>query len=75
MTLPNERTRAVIRARRLLCQMIAPGWLPECSPEVREEARAILRHFPGVVEVSAAGDAAPDLFDSKEAWRAAADER
>jgi len=28
-----------------------------------------------VVEVSAAGDAAPDLFDSREAWRAAADER
>ena len=27
MTLPNERTRAVIRARRLLCQMIAPGGL------------------------------------------------
>jgi hypothetical protein len=73
MTLPNERTRAVIRARRLLCQMIAPGGLR--SPrEVREAARDILRHYPGVVEVSAAGDAAPHLFDSREAWRAAADE-
>jgi hypothetical protein len=74
MTLPNERTRAVIRARRLLCRLIAPGGLR--SPrEVREEARAVLRHYPGVVEVSAAGAAAPDLFDSREAWRAAADER
>jgi hypothetical protein len=73
MTLPHERTRAVIRARRLLCRIIAPGGLR--SPrEVREEARDILRHYPGVVEVSAAGDAAPHLFDPKEAWRAAADE-
>jgi hypothetical protein len=72
MTLPEERTRAVIRARRLLCRLIAPQVL---TGAVREEARAILRHFPGVVEVSAAGDAAPHLFDSKEAWKAAADER
>jgi hypothetical protein len=76
MTLPNERTRAVIRARRLLCQMIAPGGLgsPREVREIREAARDILRHYPGVVEVSAAGDAAPHLFDSREAWRAAADE-
>jgi hypothetical protein len=74
MTLPNERTRAVICARRLLCRLLAPGG-QYSHREVREEARAILRHYPGVVEVSAAGDAAPHLFDSREAWRAAADER
>lgn len=73
MTTPDQRTRAVIHARRLLCQLIAPNGLR--SPrEVRTTARAILRHYPGVVEVSAAGEAAPNVFDSKEAWRAAAND-
>lgn len=73
MTLPDQRTRAVIRARRLLCRMIAPGGLR--SPRsVREEALDILRHFPGVVELSEAGAASPDVFDSREAWKAAADD-
>jgi hypothetical protein len=73
MTLPDERTRAVIRARRLLCRLIAADGM-DAPREVREEARAILRHFPGVVEVSAAGEAAPNVFDQREAWRAASDE-
>lgn len=74
MTLPDERTRAVIRARRLLCRIIAPGGLR--SPRsVREEALNILRHFPGVVELSQAGAAAPNVFDETEAWKAAADDK
>jgi len=35
---------------------------------VREEARRLLRHYPGVVEVAEAGIGAPSLFDQEEAW-------
>ena len=49
MTLPCERTRAVIRARDFLLRLCTPygRGFKRVSREVREEARRILRHYPG----------------------------
>lgn len=49
MTLPRERTSAVIRAGEFLLRLCSPynGGIKGIPREVREEARRILRHYPG----------------------------
>jgi hypothetical protein len=49
MTLPNERTWAVIQARDFLLRLsnvYVEGGIKGIRREVREEARRVLRHFP-----------------------------
>lgn len=49
MTLPDERTLAVLRARDFLVRLsnvYTPRGIKGIRTEVRQEARAILRHFP-----------------------------
>lgn len=63
MTMPNERTRAAIRAHSFLVRISSP-YMPDgykrIPKEVREEARRILRHYPH------AGDyLRPEQFDEE----------
>lgn len=54
MTLPDERTRAVIRARGFLERLIMPprsGGIEGVPGDVRREARWILRHYPHPFEI------------------------
>lgn len=46
MSLPDERTRAVLWARALLEDLLDPKQTPRVPREVRERASAILKHFP-----------------------------
>jgi hypothetical protein len=48
MTMPCERTRAVIRASQFLARLSSPygGGIKGIPRAVRQEARAILRHYP-----------------------------
>ena len=48
MTLPHERTRAVLSAREFLFRLASPynGGLKGIKQHVRLEARNILRHYP-----------------------------
>lgn len=66
MTLPRERTRAVINARGFLVRLTSPynGGIKGVKKEVREEALRLLRHFPTGVEL-----AVPGVFDVKEIER------
>jgi hypothetical protein len=68
MTLPHERTRAVIRARDFLARLSSP-YLPDgikrVPSEVRDEARRLLRHYPTLVDMAHAAD----QFDAEEARR------
>ena len=70
MTLPDERTRSVLRTRDFLLRLLSPSGKRIPRP-VREEARRLLKHYPGVVDLSLAGERAPNVFDSEEAWRLA----
>lgn len=66
MTLPNERTRAVIWAADFLRRLVSPfnkDGIKKVPRAVRQEALVILRHFPHPHELHAAGAAAPDVFD------------
>jgi len=69
MTLPCERTRAVINAREFLVQLCC-GEIKRIPSEVRDRARRILRHYPSPVDLHQAAEVAPDVFASSvEGWR------
>ncbi|MEY2116228.1 MULTISPECIES: BPSL0761 family protein [Rhodanobacter] len=52
MTLPYERSRAVIETRQFLKELLTNARVPA---SVRGEARNLLRHYPGGNEVFRAG--------------------
>jgi hypothetical protein len=61
VTLPAERTRAVLQARAFLTRLAnpyVPGGIKRIPKAVRQEALRVLRHFPMAYEV-----ADPKAFD------------
>jgi hypothetical protein len=52
MTMPNERSRAVIMTRDFLVELSRDSSLPE---KVRRDAKFLLRHFPTQDDVFLAG--------------------
>ena len=67
MTIPCERTRAVVYTRDFLFRLSSP-YMPDgikkIPKAVRDEARRLLRHFPSVVDL-----ADEKSFDKAEANR------
>lgn len=69
MTLPNERTRAVISAVEFLTRLANPyveGGIKKIPKAVRNEALRILRHFPRPYDLHAVAKACPDVFNEQE---------
>lgn len=66
MTLPDERYRSVMWAKRFL-EGIAHDKkaYPRISKTVRGEAYSILRHFPNEWDLDSAARRAPDVFQEK----------
>jgi hypothetical protein len=64
MTLPDERYRAVKHAEQFLSRL-AGGHYARVPKAVREEARALLRHYPGSWDLDRAAVAAPDVFQQQ----------
>jgi hypothetical protein len=67
MTLPNERTRAVILAADFLTRLVSPfnkDGIKKIPRAVRKEALGILRHFPWPTDLQEAGKHAPHVFDA-----------
>ena len=46
MTLPVERTNAVLRTEKFLLSLCDPKKTPRVPKAVREEARRLLKHYP-----------------------------
>ena len=46
MTLPSERTNAVLRVEQFLKDLRDPKKYPKVPKAVREEAQRLLRHYP-----------------------------
>jgi hypothetical protein len=46
MTLPIERTNAVLRTRQFLLDLCNPSKTPRVPKHVREDARRLLKHYP-----------------------------
>ncbi len=65
MTLPDERYRAVMWAGRFLESLSYSSETPRVPLKIRQEARAILRHFPSEWDMKRASDGAPDVFQER----------
>lgn len=66
MTLPYERSRAVLATANFLRRLASPyntNGLKKIPKDVREEARRLLRHYPHAYELHEAAKAAPAVFD------------
>ncbi len=46
MTLPDERTRAVLWTRAFLIRLLDPKKSPRVPLNIRREASCLLRHYP-----------------------------
>ncbi len=62
MTLPNERTRAVVQARRFLQDLLDPRVTPRVPKEIRVRAYWILRHFPLECDMEIVATKMPSRF-------------
>lgn len=72
MTLPYERTRALINAHEFLVRLssaYSENGIKRIPTEVRREARWLLKHFPRPYDLYAAAKCAPDVFDPQELLR------
>lgn len=62
MTIPSERTRAIIETRIFLEELISQRLTPDVPDAVRNQARALLRHYPFGSEIHLAHHALPEWF-------------
>ena len=46
MTIPSERTRAVVHTEQFLCDLLDPRKTPLVPKEIRLRAASLLRHYP-----------------------------
>ena len=67
MTMPDERTRAVLYVSEFLRRLASPynGGIKGVKKEVREEARMLLRHYPLPGDLWCAAIACPLIFDKQ----------
>jgi hypothetical protein len=58
MTLPDERTRALLYAQEFLRRLLDPKQTPKVPRAIRDEAYRVLRHYPGkyYIDMIAKGD-------------------
>lgn len=66
MTMPSERTRSVQWAADLLKRLINKKATPRVPQAVRDEARTILRHYPGEWDLTLAHNGNPATWGNPE---------
>jgi hypothetical protein len=75
MTMPNERTRALLFAYDLLNDLCASAKTPGVPDEIRDRALHVLRHYPdryeiaSIAEHDARGALMNPMLDSATAWK------
>lgn len=62
MTVPEERTRAVVRTRDFLRELTGPLATPRVPRQVRNRAAALLRHFPQDFHLERAAHHCPESW-------------
>jgi hypothetical protein len=66
VTLPYERMRALRSAEQLLCDLLDPKTTPRVPREVRQRARAVLRHWPMGSQLDLIAERVPELYNTCE---------
>lgn len=62
MTLPFERTRAIIQTREFLLNLLDTKKTPRVPKEIRIHARSLLRHYPSNYDMQEACKKLPHIF-------------
>lgn len=62
MTEPHQRTRAILKTMRFLEELTRPGDTPRVPAHIRDTARRLLQHYPGVQDIEVAHKALPEVF-------------
>ena len=65
MTLPDERYRSIMQARKLLEELMDPKMTPRVAAGIRDRARGALRHYPSEYDMQTAARAAPGIFQER----------
>lgn len=52
MTLPYERTSAVLRTEKFLLDLCNPKTTPRVPKNIRDQARSLLKHYPTKFEMN-----------------------
>lgn len=66
MTIPEERTRAILATREFLYALTNSGQTPGVPDNIRERAITLLRHYPDKSDMRLAGEACPNWFEVPE---------
>lgn len=64
MTLPHERTRAVLETRRFLIALGDPKSMRRIPRHIRRQALALLKHYPSNYDMQGASFGAPAVFST-----------
>jgi hypothetical protein len=62
MTMPYERTRAVLETREFLRALTNPRRTPDVPEAVRQHAVMLLRHYPNANDMDLVHSAIPNWF-------------
>lgn len=62
MTMPDERSRAVMQTKAFLLELQDSTKTPGVPEDVRKEAHRLLRHYPSPWHLDSAHRGAPDLW-------------
>ncbi len=62
MTTPEERSRTLVQTKEFLIELMSTEETPGIPDAIRREARRLLRHYPGLMELDLAHRALPMFF-------------
>ena len=65
MTLPDERYRSIMQAKRLLEELMDPRLTPRVAAGIRDRARGALRHYPSEYELKQLEQFAPHIIQQQ----------
>jgi hypothetical protein len=65
MTLPDERYRSIMQAKRLLEELCSPQLTPRVAAGIRDRARGALRHYPSEYELQQLERHAPHIVQQQ----------
>ena len=65
MTLPDERYRSIMQAKRLLEELCSPSLTPRVAAGIRDRARGALRHYPSEYELQQLEQFAPHIIQQQ----------
>lgn len=66
MTMPFERTAAVMNTREFLLELMDPKKTPRVPSAVRKQAYRLLKHYPSSCHLEVLFSGASDAFSTKD---------